>query len=67
MNFLKNINYVLKIFSIKEDEALYKCLKNDIPLTDENILHMIEIIKQEKEMKKHKIPKKVVTLFKKGI
>lgn len=62
MKIIRIIKSIYKVFSIKEDEAIYACLKKDIPLTDENILHMIEIIKQDKERKKLKILKRVGSL-----
>lgn len=44
MNILKKIRSVFKIFSLNRDQAIYNCLENDIPLTDENIVHVIEIL-----------------------
>ncbi|MEC4005904.1 hypothetical protein OX283_014635 [Flavobacterium sp. SUN052] len=51
MNFLKRLNYILKVFSVTEDEAIIFCLKNDMPLTDENITHVINILKHKKGLK----------------
>ena len=44
MNIFKKISSVFKIFSLNRDQAIYNCLENDIPLTDENIVHVIEIL-----------------------
>ena len=44
MNLLKKIRSMLIIFSLKRDQSIYNCLENDIPLTDENIVHVIEIL-----------------------
>jgi len=41
---------MLKLFSIKRDKAIYTCLQNDIPLTDENIKEVIEILKQKERI-----------------
>ena len=40
-------NY-FKLFSIKRDEAIYTCLKNNIPLTDENIKEVNDVLKQKR-------------------
>jgi hypothetical protein len=48
---LQKIKNLLKLFSIKRDEAIYTCLQNDIPLTDENIKEVIEILKQKERIK----------------
>lgn len=47
---LQKIKNLLKLFSIKRDKAIYTCLQNDIPLTDENIKEVIEILKQKERI-----------------
>ena len=46
MKILQKIKNLLKVFSVKEEKAIYICLKNNIPLTDENIKEVMEILKQ---------------------
>ena len=46
-------NY-FKLFSIKRDEAIYTCLKNNIPLTDENIKEVSDILKQKENIPSRK-------------
>jgi hypothetical protein len=48
---IQKIKNILKLFSIKRDKAIYTCLQNDIPLTDENIKEVIEILKQKERIK----------------
>jgi hypothetical protein len=48
---LQKIKNLFKLFSVKRDEAIYTCLQNDIPLTDENINDVIEILKQKERIK----------------
>lgn len=58
MKTLEKIKNYLKLFSVKRDEAIYTCLQNDIPLTDENIKEVMEILK-------HKENKELLKNFKK--
>ena len=51
MKILQRFMNLLKLFSIKRNEAIYTCLKNNIPLTDENINEIKQIIKHKKELK----------------
>lgn len=55
MKVLQKFKNLLKVFSIKEDKAIYTCLKNNIPLTDENIKEVMEILKQRDQ--KHLLEK----------
>ena len=48
MKLLKVIYELYEIIISRKDEAIYTCLKNDIPLTDENVAHVIEILKYKK-------------------
>jgi hypothetical protein len=48
--FTENKKYT-QIFFIKRDEAIYTCILNDIPLTDENIKEVIEILIQKERIK----------------
>ena len=47
MKFLERIKNYLRLFSIKRNEAIYTCIQNDIPLTDENIKEVMGILKQK--------------------
>ena len=47
MKFLERIKNHLRLFSIKRNEAIYTCIQNDIPLTDENIKEVMGILKQK--------------------
>lgn len=47
MKILERFRNFFRLFSVKKDEAIYTCLKNDIPLTDENIKEVMEILKQK--------------------
>lgn len=47
---LQKIKNLLKLFSIKRDKAIYTCLQNNIPLTDENINEVIDILKQKEQI-----------------
>lgn len=51
MKTLEKIKNYLKLFSIKRDEAIYTCLQNNIPLTNENIKEVMEIVKQKEQHK----------------
>lgn len=46
---LEKFRNFLKIVTIKKDEAIITCLENDIPLTDENIKEVREILNQKKK------------------
>ena len=37
MKMLERFKNFFRLFSIKRDEAIYTCLQNNIPLTNENI------------------------------
>lgn len=52
MKFLERIKNHLRLFSIKRNEAIYTCIQNDIPLTDENIKEVTQVLKQ-KTLKKN--------------
>ena len=47
MKILERLRNFLRLFSVKKDEAIYTCLKNDIPLTNENIKEVIGILKHQ--------------------
>ena len=49
MKIIQKLKNSCKLFSIKRDEAIYTCLKNNIPLTDENIEEVREILKQKEK------------------
>lgn len=51
MKTLEKIKNYLKLFSVKRDEAIYTCLQNNIPLTNENIKEVMEIVKQKEQHK----------------
>lgn len=51
MKTLEKIKNYLKLFSVKRDEAIYTCLQNNIPLTNENIKEVAEIMKQKEHHK----------------
>lgn len=52
MKILERIKNHLRLFSIKRNEAIYTCIQNDIPLTDENIKEVRGILKQRKVVTK---------------
>lgn len=45
MKILERIKNYLRLFFIKRNEAIYTCIQNDIPLTDENIKEVMGILK----------------------
>ena len=47
MKILERIKNYFRLFSIKRNEAIYTCIQNDIPLTDENIKEVMGILKQK--------------------
>jgi len=51
MKILEQIKNHFHLFSIKRNEAIYTCIENNIPLTDENIKEVMEVLKT-KEYKK---------------
>lgn len=51
MKTLEKIKNYLKLFSFKRDETIYTCLQNNIPLTNENIKEVMEIVKQKEQHK----------------
>lgn len=48
---VQRIKNILRVFSIKRDKAIYTCLQNDIPLNEENINEVVEILKQKERIK----------------
>lgn len=58
MKILERIKNYFRLFSIKRNEAIYTCIQNDIPLTDENIKEVMGILK-------HKENKELLKNFKK--
>lgn len=58
MKNLERIKNYFRLFSIKRNEAIYTCIQNDIPLTDENIKEVMGILK-------HKENKQLLKNFKK--
>lgn len=58
MKILERIKNYFRLFSIKRNEAIYTCIQNDIPLTDENIKEVMGILK-------HKENKQLLKKFKK--
>ncbi|NHM00974.1 hypothetical protein [Flavobacterium difficile] len=48
MKLLEKLKNYMKLFSVKRNEAIYTCLQNNIPLTDNNISDVEEIVKQRK-------------------
>ena len=50
MKAFQQLKNYLKLFSIKRNEAIYTCIKNNIPLTDENIMEVISILKQKESL-----------------
>lgn len=51
MKILEQIKNHFRLFSIKRNEAIYTCIENNIPLTNENIKEVMEVLKT-KEYKK---------------
>lgn len=51
MKLLQRIKNYLRLFSIKRNEAIYTCIKNDIPLTDENIKEVMQVLQQKEKNK----------------
>ena len=50
MKIMQKLKNILQLFSIKRDEAIYTCIKNNIPLTDANIKDIKEILMQKKKI-----------------
>ena len=50
MKIIQKLKNILQLFSIKRDEAIYTCIKNNIPLTDANIKDIKEILMQKKKI-----------------
>ena len=48
MKIIQKAKNILQLFSIKRNEAIYTCLKNNIPLTDENIKEVNDVLKQKR-------------------
>ena len=57
MKILERIKNHLRLFSIKRNEAIYTCIQNDIPLTDENIKEVMGILKQKNNQSNKTIQK----------
>ncbi len=57
MKLFERLKNYLKLFSIKRDEAIYTCLQNNIPLTNENIEEVIGILKQKNNQSNKTIQK----------
>lgn len=55
---LEKIKNYLNLFYLKRDEAIYTCLKNDIPLTDNNVKEVKEILEQSNKKTNKNKPKK---------
>ena len=51
MKIIQRAKNILQLFSVKRDEAIYTCIKNNIALTDENINEVKEILKQKRQTK----------------
>ncbi|MCU4190032.1 hypothetical protein M9Q43_12790 [Flavobacterium sp. HXWNR29] len=51
MKILERIKNYFRLFSIKRNEAIYTCIQNDIPLTDENIKEVMQVLKQKEKNK----------------
>ena len=64
MKTLERIKNYLRLFSIKRNEAIYTCIQNDIPLTDENIKEVIGILKQKENKELWSNPHLVINLKK---
>lgn len=47
MKILERIKNYFRLFSINRNEAIHTCIQNDIPLTDDNIKEVIEVLKQK--------------------
>ena len=54
MKIIERIKNYFRLFSIKRDEAIYTCIKNDITLTNENIKEVMGILKQRENKEKIK-------------
>lgn len=54
---LERFKNFFRLFSIKRDEAIYTCLQNNIPLTNENIEEVIGILKQKNNQSNKTIQK----------
>ena len=50
MKTLQKLKNYFKLFSIKRNEAIYTCIKNNIPLTDENIMDVVSVLKQKENL-----------------
>jgi len=44
---LERIKNYFRLFSIKRNEAIYTCIENDIPLTDQNVKEVMQVLKQK--------------------
>jgi hypothetical protein len=45
MNFFSTIKNAVKLNSLRREEAIKTCIENEIPLTEANIMHMMEQLK----------------------
>ena len=57
MKILERIKNYFRLFSIKRNEAIYTCIQNDIPLTDENIKEVMGVLKQKNNQSNKTIQK----------
>lgn len=48
MKLLEKLKNYMKLFSFKRDEAIYTCLQNNIPLTNDNVKEINDILKEKK-------------------
>jgi hypothetical protein len=51
MKSLQIIKNFITLCYLKKDKVITTCLKNDIPLTDNDLKEMKEILQQKKEIK----------------
>lgn len=58
MKLVQRFKNYLRLSTLKRNEAIYTCIKNSIPLTDENIKEVMGILK-------HKENKELLKNFKK--
>ena len=52
MKFLQTLKNYCKLFYLKKDKAIHTCLKNNIPLTDNNINEVKGILNYKRKTKK---------------
>ena len=49
MDFIKKIKLATQLFKLDESQAIFICFENNIPLTDENLAHVIDILKSKQK------------------